>query len=93
MKVSQDLTPVLLVDDQPYQLLLMKKMLAGMDLDIQTAASGEQGLALAGAIDPAVVLLDVSMPIMDGFEVARRLRAAPPHASSAHSVRHGGVHG
>ncbi|MDK2955600.1 MAG: hypothetical protein PWQ57_1096 [Desulfovibrionales bacterium] len=78
MKVSQDLTPVLLVDDQPYQLLLMKKMLAGMDLDIQTAASGEQGLALAGAIDPAVVLLDVSMPIMDGFEVARRLRAAPP---------------
>lgn len=77
MKVSQDLTPVLLVDDQPYQLLLMKKMLAGMDLDIRTAANGERGLALAGELDPAVVLLDVSMPVMDGFEVARRLRDTP----------------
>ena len=42
------------------------------------AGSGEEALALAGQLDPDLVLVDVRMPAMDGFETARRLSAAHP---------------
>ena len=44
------------------------------------AASGEDALALVADVDPELVLLDVRMPTMDGFETARRLRSAHPSA-------------
>src|SRR3990167_2559749 len=65
---------VLIVDDNPAKLTALAAALAGMDLEITTAASGMEALRQLLAQDFAVVLLDVNMPIMDGFETAKTIR-------------------
>jgi PAS domain S-box-containing protein len=68
--------PVLLVDDRPANLLALEAVLAGPGLDLVRAASGEEALRHLAARDFAAVLLDLDMPGLDGFETARRIRAA-----------------
>jgi len=70
--------PVLLaVDDTPDNLRLMADLFSG-EFRVKVADNGEKALAIcAGAQPPDLVLLDVMMPGMDGFEVARRLREMP----------------
>lgn len=65
---------VLLVDDQPANLVALEAMLEGAGLDIVTAASGREALKAMLTGDFAVVLLDVKMPDMDGFETAALIR-------------------
>lgn len=65
---------ILLVDDERRNLLALRELLAGMDEELLLAHSGEEALRLALQRDFAVVLLDVRMPRMDGFETARLLR-------------------
>jgi CheY-like chemotaxis protein len=65
---------VLLVDDTPANLLALEALLDGLGLDLVTAASGEEALRLVGGRDFAVVLLDVRMPGLSGFETARLIR-------------------
>lgn len=65
---------VLVVDDEPSNLSLMDKLL-GRDYIIQTARNGSEAIALAFANPPDLILVDVMMPIMDGFEVCRRIKA------------------
>jgi len=67
---------VLLVDDTPANLLVLGRALAA-DFDLQVATSGAQGLALAGESPPDLIVLDVMMPEMDGYETCRRLKADP----------------
>jgi CheY-like chemotaxis protein len=67
---------VLAIDDTPINLHILAKVLDD-DLEYFTATSGESGLELAAKIQPDLVLLDVLMPQMDGFEVCRRLKADP----------------
>jgi CheY-like chemotaxis protein len=45
--------------------------------DVQTAFDGENAIMLARTFDPSVVLLDIGLPDMEGYEAARRLRASP----------------
>jgi CheY-like chemotaxis protein/MinD-like ATPase involved in chromosome partitioning or flagellar assembly len=68
---------VLLVDDDIDTLRLVGLMLQHQGYQIAAASSGEQGIAKARSEQPDVILLDVMMPEMDGFEVARRLRKDP----------------
>jgi len=72
-----DRVSVLLVDDQPTHLLLLEAMLADMGATLVNAGSGQAAIEAAAQTDFAVVLLDVRMPGMDGFEVAQRIRALP----------------
>ena len=67
---------VLAIDDTPANLLALGAAL-GDDFELQVATSGEAGLALAGALAPDLLLLDVMMPEMDGYETFRRLAADP----------------
>lgn len=66
---------ILIVDDRPENLLAMERVLCEMDVDIVTASSGEQALAAMLRASFALVLLDVQMPGMSGFEVAELIRA------------------
>jgi signal transduction histidine kinase len=65
---------LLVVDDEPKNLFALRELLASLKQDIITASSGEEALRVALKHDLAVILLDVRMPHMDGFETARRLR-------------------
>ncbi|MBN2140106.1 MAG: EAL domain-containing protein [Desulfovibrionaceae bacterium] len=65
---------ILIVDDEPVNLRLLKGVLKGLDLNLISASSGEQALALAAERDFALALVDVMMPGMNGFQVAERLR-------------------
>ncbi len=67
---------VLAVDDDPINISVMEEIFAEQYV-LATASSGEQALELAGQIKPDVVLLDIMMPDIDGYEVCRRLRASP----------------
>ena len=71
---------VLAVDDIPLNLLLVQKMLSRFNFNLKTAANGQQALESIEAQKPDLLLLDLMMPIMDGFEVIRRLRANPATA-------------
>lgn len=69
-------TPYLLiVDDDPLNRRVLEAMLAGEGYRTVSVGSGRESLAAVGAEPPAVILLDLMMPEMDGFEVVRRLRA------------------
>jgi PAS domain S-box-containing protein len=68
---------ILLVDDQPARLLTYEAMLAGLDVRCVRTLSGDEALHQLLKQDFAAVLLDVNMPGMDGFEVARLIRGHP----------------
>lgn len=64
---------ILIVDDNPSNLYSLKKLLESKDFRVDTAASGEEALGKALKNDYALIILDVQMPGMDGFEVAETL--------------------
>jgi DNA-binding response OmpR family regulator len=68
---------ILIIDDDVDTLKLVGLMLERQGYQISAAATGEQGIAKAAADTPDVILLDIMMPDMDGYEVARRLRKDP----------------
>jgi PAS domain S-box-containing protein len=69
-----DRVPILLVDDRPEDLLALTSILDGPGYELVTARSGADALRRALAQDFAVIVLDVVMPEVDGFEVATLLR-------------------
>src|SRR6202165_3021326 len=66
---------VLVVDDVPANVKLWEARLSAEYFDVMTAVSGEEALAICERAECDVVLLDVMMPDMDGFEVCRRLKS------------------
>lgn len=68
---------VLVVDDTHANVVAMHAILEKLDVEIVEAASGEEALVHAAEHTYALALIDVQMPRMDGFELARRLRATP----------------
>lgn len=68
---------ILIVDDRWQNLLATKALLKPLDADMITAESGEAALNLVLENDFAIVLLDVQMPVMDGFETARLMKTRP----------------
>ncbi len=74
-------TTLLIVDDKPQNLRLMSDFLAEHGFDLMLTRSGAQALEKVQLATPDLILLDVRMPDMDGFEVCRRLKADPRTAS------------
>lgn len=66
-------TRVLLVDDDPKIISLLKRGLAYEGFEVYTALDGESGLVATQTYQPQLVLLDITMPGLDGLEVCRRL--------------------
>ncbi len=65
---------ILIVDDEPKSLFALQELLSALGQDLMIAHSGEEALKLALRHDFAVILLDVRMPGMDGFETAKMIR-------------------
>ncbi len=66
---------VLLVDDNPTNLQVLYQALEEQGYELLIALSGEEALEIASAALPSLILLDINMPGMDGFETCRRLKA------------------
>jgi diguanylate cyclase (GGDEF)-like protein len=69
------MTHILVVDDHPTNRRLLKAVLACKDYGVLEASDGAEGLALARAQRPNLIIADILMPSMDGFEFVRQLRA------------------
>ncbi len=66
---------VLIVDDVPDNLLVITTALKYHGTQVYTATNGEEGLKLLGTVRPTVVLLDIQMPKMNGWEMLKAIRA------------------
>lgn len=83
---------VLVIDDRRDALLMNQMLLRQLGHEVEVASTGEEGVARARDFVPDIVLCDLTMPGMNGFEVARRLRADSATAEmrlvavSGHSV-------
>jgi two-component system KDP operon response regulator KdpE len=65
---------ILVIDDEPQILRAIRTILSEKQFRVITANRGEEGLALAAANEPDLIILDLGLPDMDGVEVTRRLR-------------------
>jgi CheY-like chemotaxis protein len=65
---------ILIVEDVNFNLDLLVQLLED-DYDIHTATDGAAGLALAEQVRPDLILMDLSLPVIDGWEATRRLKA------------------
>jgi serine phosphatase RsbU (regulator of sigma subunit) len=72
---------VLIVDDEPFNLDYLQQELEGDGFQILTAANGQEALERVASDAPDLILLDIMMPVMDGFEALRRLKAIPASRS------------
>ena len=68
---------VLVVDDVPANVRLLEARLSAEYFDVMTASNGAQALEICARAECDIILLDVMMPDMDGFEVCRRLKSNP----------------
>jgi len=69
--------PILIVDDNPANLKLARVLLSGEGYEVRTAADAEEALSVLKGFSPRLILMDLQMPGMDGFELTRRLKADP----------------
>jgi len=74
--MTENAAKILIVDDDPMNLSILE-ILLGDDYHLVKATDGEAAVAKAVAEHPELVLLDVMMPGMDGYEACRRMRAEP----------------
>ncbi len=71
------MSKILLVEDNEMNRDMLSRRLMRRGYEVVIAVDGESGIALAGTEAPDLILMDMSLPILDGWEVSRRLKAAP----------------
>ena len=84
---------ILIIEDNEANLDMLSRRLGRKGYDIVVATDGEQGVAMARSEKPDLILMDLSLPAMDGLEATRRLKAddatrtIPVIALTAHAMR------
>ena len=68
---------ILLVEDNEINRDMLSRRLGRRGYRVTIALDGEQGVSMAGLEAPDLILMDMSLPVLDGWEAARRLKAAP----------------
>ncbi len=77
MELPQNPPKILIADDNVQNVELLEAYLSGIDCDIETAVDGEDTLRKVASFRPDLLLLDIMMPRLSGFEVCIKLRANP----------------
>jgi CheY-like chemotaxis protein len=80
MSASSAKVAILVVDDNAMNLKLVEYILAAQGYDVQTALDADAALASVAARRPRLILMDLQLPGIDGFELTRRLKADPETA-------------
>ncbi|WP_279388673.1 response regulator [Pseudodesulfovibrio tunisiensis] len=80
---------ILVIDDEKPTLRMFRLLLSAYGYEILTAENGESGLEVFRREQPGVVLTDIKMPVMDGIEVLRNIKAMNPHAEVIVITGHG----
>jgi two-component system, cell cycle response regulator DivK len=75
--------PILIVDDNPQNLKLARVVLAAEGYEVRTAGDAEEALVLLASYVPRVILMDLQLPHMDGFELTRRLKRQPAYRNTS----------
>ena len=81
MNINADKPMIMLVDDFPSTLMVLEKMLKHANYQVRSFSSGKLALDAAEDVKPDLILLDIQMPEMDGYEVCAQLKANPRLAS------------
>jgi CheY-like chemotaxis protein len=68
---------VLIVDDHHDNVMVARAALEYHGAEVHVAANGEEGLIVLESLDPTLILLDLAMPVMDGWKMLKRLQALP----------------
>ena len=81
------MTKVLYVEDNDDNVYMLKMRLELLgDFEVLTAENGERGCVMAVTERPDIILMDLQMPVMDGWEAARQLKSMPETATSQSSA-------
>jgi twitching motility two-component system response regulator PilH len=67
------MTKILVVDDSPTEVFQFKEMLEQMGYEVVTAENGREGVVMAASEQPDIVLMDIVMPDMNGFQATRQI--------------------
>ena len=71
------MTRILYVEDNDDNIYMLRRRLERKGIEVIVAGDGEQGIAAARREQPDLILMDLSLPVIDGWEAARRLKSAP----------------
>ena len=86
------MTTILYVEDNDDNVYMLRGRLTRAGFTVVVAGDGEQGVSMANSDAPALILMDLSLPVLDGWEATRRLKATPETATipvialSAHAM-------
>jgi len=75
------MTPILVIDDEITILEILSAFLQGEGFQVITAYNGQEGLERLASVRPALIMSDVMMPVLDGWELCRRMQADPRYQS------------
>jgi two-component system, cell cycle response regulator DivK len=68
---------ILVIEDQEDNRKILRDLLTSADFEVFEAEDGEEGVAAAAAQRPALILMDIQLPLLDGYEATRRIKADP----------------
>ena len=68
---------ILYVEDNEDNILILKRRLGRLGYEVAVAMDGAEAIAMANELQPNLILMDLSLPVMDGWEATRRLKASP----------------
>ena len=74
ISADEGATTILIVDDSPTEIHIFKKILEKRGYKTEVARDGQEGLEIARQIQPDLILMDVVMPVLNGFQATRKLR-------------------